>query len=269
MPDATPPTETLPSTTAPVESDNPDAPDHAASLRNIADELQRMIGRLSRHPDDRERHLMERVKLDVIAGSLRETAASIETLPQGAALPEPDDVVISHELARELLLHLDQDLDAARADPDDDPEELRDQRGYLAAAILAADDRFEASQQTPPHSGAPSASAAGGQGPAPTPRPPEVELVWTRTPDYDGHGRDLFWHWSGDPQHAPVPLSISRSGFTGKLFVMSGQYGIRDAIDVDDYGGWWTPVREPAIPDEYEDRCVGGYLGAPGRRSDQ
>ena len=74
-----------------------------------------------------------------------------------------------------------------------------------------------------------------------------LELVWfDEPPRHPG----LYWHWNGDDDCAPVPLSVMWSGTNAKCFVSMGQYGIEHAIDCDVYGGWWAKIREPGPPTE-------------------
>jgi len=70
---------------------------------------------------------------------------------------------------------------------------------------------------------------------------------WSKEPP---SRQGLYWHWSGDLDAGPIPLSVMWSGFSGKCFVSIGQYGITQAIDCDEYGGYWQPAIEPAMDEE-------------------
>ncbi|WP_266233688.1 hypothetical protein [Paraburkholderia sp. CNPSo 3076] len=70
---------------------------------------------------------------------------------------------------------------------------------------------------------------------------------WSKEPPSK---QGLYWHWSGDLDARPIPLSVVWSGFSGKCFVSIGQYGITQAIDCDEYGGYWQPAIEPAMDEE-------------------
>ncbi|CAB3733041.1 hypothetical protein LMG22037_05761 [Paraburkholderia phenoliruptrix] len=76
-------------------------------------------------------------------------------------------------------------------------------------------------------------------------------FAWTKEPPSE-QGR--YWHWNGDLDARPVPLSVLWSGSTKKCFVGIGQYGITTAIDCDVYGGYWQPVIEPKM-----DESIGYY----------
>ncbi|WP_321946607.1 hypothetical protein [Paraburkholderia sp. J10-1] len=66
----------------------------------------------------------------------------------------------------------------------------------------------------------------------------------------------IYWHWTGDLDAKPIPLSVLWSGHSGKCFVSIGQYGITQAIDCDEYSGYWQPAVEPAMDEEI------GYHGS-------
>jgi len=73
--------------------------------------------------------------------------------------------------------------------------------------------------------------------------------AWTQaTPKESG----LYWHWNGDPDCGPNPLSVMWSGGSDKAFVARGQYGIEEAIDCDVFGGWWMPLENPLTPAELD-----------------
>ena len=73
-----------------------------------------------------------------------------------------------------------------------------------------------------------------------------AEPTWADSPPLVG---GLYWHWNGDEDSAPIPLNVSKSGFSGKCFVMRGQYCIDDAIDCDVYGGFWKLLPNPSLPE--------------------
>ncbi len=58
----------------------------------------------------------------------------------------------------------------------------------------------------------------------------------------------LWWWWNGDQDSSPIPLNIALSGGTNpeRYFVMRGQYGIAEAINVEVQGGYWMRLHEPA-----------------------
>lgn len=76
-------------------------------------------------------------------------------------------------------------------------------------------------------------------------------FAWTKEPPKE---QGLYWHWTGDLDARPVPLSVLWSGSTKKCFVSIGQYGITTAIDCDAYGGYWQPVIVPKM-----DESIGYY----------
>lgn len=67
---------------------------------------------------------------------------------------------------------------------------------------------------------------------------------WTQTPPtLQGE----YWHWNGDQDSAPLPMFVLWSGHTKKCFVSMGQLGITQAVDCDEYGGWWMPLYAPPL----------------------
>jgi hypothetical protein len=60
----------------------------------------------------------------------------------------------------------------------------------------------------------------------------------------------LYWHWTGDLDTRPIPLNVLWSGSTKKCFVAAGQYGITQAVDCEEYGGYWKPAISPAMDEE-------------------
>jgi hypothetical protein len=58
-----------------------------------------------------------------------------------------------------------------------------------------------------------------------------------------------YWHWSGNPDDAPFPLSVLWSGTAKKCFVSMNQTESGTAEWCDEYGGYWTPIVEPRIPE--------------------
>lgn len=65
---------------------------------------------------------------------------------------------------------------------------------------------------------------------------------WTTTPPTE---QAWYWHWNGDHDCAPLPISVLYSGTSGKCFVSMGQLGIKHAIDCDQYGGFWMKLERP------------------------
>lgn len=56
-----------------------------------------------------------------------------------------------------------------------------------------------------------------------------------------------YWHWNGDKNCAPVPISVLIHGAGDrKCFVSMGQLGLTQAIECDEYGGWWMPLIPPS-----------------------
>lgn len=75
--------------------------------------------------------------------------------------------------------------------------------------------------------------------------PPESE-VWTATPPTE---QGWYWHWNGDEDSAPFVLSVLYSGGTRKCFVSMNQTPSGMAEMCDEFGGYWSRLREPATPD--------------------
>ena len=65
---------------------------------------------------------------------------------------------------------------------------------------------------------------------------------WTDRPPTE---QGWYWHWNGDMEDSPFPLSIMYSGTDEKCFVSIGNNGIDTAINCDEYGGYWQPLVEP------------------------
>lgn len=78
-------------------------------------------------------------------------------------------------------------------------------------------------------------------------------MIWTQVPPVKS---GTYWHWNGDDDCAPVPMFVGWSGPSGPCFVQCGQLGIREAIDCDEYGGWWMPLPNPLTPNQLERRHV-------------
>ena len=57
-----------------------------------------------------------------------------------------------------------------------------------------------------------------------------------------------YWHWNGDPDSAVNYLHVLWSGFGKACFISAGQVD-HDAVFCEQYGGYWTPAREPRIPE--------------------
>lgn len=49
---------------------------------------------------------------------------------------------------------------------------------------------------------------------------------------------------------APVVMYVLYSGTTCKCFISAGQLGIKEAIDCDQYGGWWKYLNWPKLPED-------------------
>ncbi len=87
--------------------------------------------------------------------------------------------------------------------------------------------------------------------------PPTADTVaavgchgWTDQPPTD---QGTYWHWTGDPAAAPLPMFVGLSGMSGKTFVRMDQLGLTRAFDCDEFGGWWKPLPDPLIPREVAD----------------
>jgi len=72
-----------------------------------------------------------------------------------------------------------------------------------------------------------------------------MEKDWTKTPPTE---QGEYWHWNGDNDCSPLPMFVLFSGSTGKCFVSSGQLGLTQAIDCEEYGGWWLRMIPPSVP---------------------
>lgn len=79
-----------------------------------------------------------------------------------------------------------------------------------------------------------------------------VVEAWTKEPPTES---GEYWHWTGCPNSGPLPMFVSRSGSTGKCFVTRGQLGLTEAIDCDEYGGWWLAMKSPALPESEPCGC--------------
>jgi len=77
-----------------------------------------------------------------------------------------------------------------------------------------------------------------------------AKIGWT---DNAPTSQGWYWHWTGDDDCGPVPISVLYSGTTGNCFVSMGQLGIDRAIDCNQYGGWWMPIYDPKVPFEQRD----------------
>lgn len=90
------------------------------------------------------------------------------------------------------------------------------------------------------------AGAAFGQNESPS-------LKWTRTPPVE---QGEYWHWNGDVDCAPFPLSVMYSGTARKCFVALKDTHSGQAEWCDMYGGWWLRIQQPSLPDEAaEEAC--------------
>jgi hypothetical protein len=74
-----------------------------------------------------------------------------------------------------------------------------------------------------------------------------AEPEWTQEPPTE---QGEYWHWTGNPEEAPLPTFVMYSGFTGKCFVSIGQLGNTQPCDCDTYGGWWFRLNCPQLPVE-------------------
>lgn len=58
-----------------------------------------------------------------------------------------------------------------------------------------------------------------------------------------------YWHWNGDSDCCANPVFVGWSGIEGDpTFVQVGQLGIKEAINCDEFGGWWMELRQPDRP---------------------
>lgn len=69
--------------------------------------------------------------------------------------------------------------------------------------------------------------------------------AWTATPP---KVQGWYWHWNGDVDSSPVPTSLLYSGWRDACFVSAGQLGLTEAVFCAEYGGYWYPMDEPALP---------------------
>lgn len=92
------------------------------------------------------------------------------------------------------------------------------------------------------------------------------ELQWSQTPPSQS---GFYWHWNGDEDSAVLPLTVMYSGASGKCFVSIGQYGITEAVDCDQYGGWWAELKEPNAPTDESETYNCQDCGAPLVRKDR
>jgi hypothetical protein len=74
----------------------------------------------------------------------------------------------------------------------------------------------------------------------------ECESPWSKdVPTEQGE----YWHWDGDVDSRPLPLFVLKSGADNKCFVARGQLGIKEVIDCDKFGGYWSKLPEyPPLP---------------------
>lgn len=69
-----------------------------------------------------------------------------------------------------------------------------------------------------------------------------VEDGWSAAPPTE---QAWYWHWSGDSDAAPFPLSVLYSGMERKCFVQMNHTHSGQAECCDTYGGYWMRMREP------------------------
>jgi hypothetical protein len=72
-----------------------------------------------------------------------------------------------------------------------------------------------------------------------------AEPTWSEQPPMRS---GTYWHWNGDSDSSPVPIFVMYSGTSGKCFVSRGQLGLSDAINCDEFGGWWQEFPDPEKP---------------------
>lgn len=70
-----------------------------------------------------------------------------------------------------------------------------------------------------------------------------LEAEWTNLPPTE---QGEYWHWDGNPDAAPFPLSVMWSGTAQKCFVCIGDHP--HAPFCDDFGGWWMRIHQPPQP---------------------
>lgn len=68
---------------------------------------------------------------------------------------------------------------------------------------------------------------------------------WTQAPPTE---QAWYWHWNGDEDCAPFPLSVMWSGTAMKCFVAIHQLDAGTPHWCDEYGGYWLLMREPDVP---------------------
>jgi hypothetical protein len=78
---------------------------------------------------------------------------------------------------------------------------------------------------------------------APLPRQAAVRGEWSDKPPTE---QAWYWHWNGNQDDAPFPLSVLYSGTAKKCFVSMGQVD-EGAVFCDVYGGYWLRMIEPSI----------------------
>lgn len=71
-----------------------------------------------------------------------------------------------------------------------------------------------------------------------------VEDAWSAEPPTE---QAWYWHWNGDPDSSPFPLSVLYSGTARKCFVQMDHSHSGQAEFCDTYDGYWMRMREPAI----------------------
>jgi hypothetical protein len=73
----------------------------------------------------------------------------------------------------------------------------------------------------------------------------ESASPWSEEPPTE---QGWYWHWNGDSDSKPIPTSVLYSGTSNTCFVSIGQLGIVEATDCSQYGGFWSAMEAPAVP---------------------
>lgn len=60
----------------------------------------------------------------------------------------------------------------------------------------------------------------------------------------------LWWWWNEDEDSTPFPVSIFYSGTSDSYFAPEGQWGWTRYQPVEEMGGWWMRIIEPALPSQ-------------------
>lgn len=57
-----------------------------------------------------------------------------------------------------------------------------------------------------------------------------------------------YWHWNGDEDCIPVPVSVLYTPVEKLYFATMGQLGWTQPQNVEQLGGWWKLIRQMPIP---------------------